>query len=34
MPSFAAKLTAWQKQYGRHDLPWQGTRDPYAIWLA
>ena len=34
MPSFAAKLIAWQKQHGRHDLPWQGTRDPYAIWLA
>lgn len=34
MPSFAAKLTAWQKRHGRHDLPWQGTRDPYAIWVA
>jgi A/G-specific adenine glycosylase len=32
--SFAAKLIDWQKQHGRHDLPWQGTRDPYAIWLA
>jgi len=32
--SIAAKLTAWQKKYGRHDLPWQGTRDPYAIWLS
>jgi len=32
--SFAAKLIAWQKEHGRHDLPWQGTRDPYAIWLA
>lgn len=31
---FAAKVMAWQKRYGRHDLPWQGTRDPYAIWLA
>src|SRR5688572_9898598 len=31
---FAAKLIAWQKQHGRHDLPWQGTRDPYAIWLS
>jgi A/G-specific adenine glycosylase len=34
MPSFAAKLIAWQKKFGRHDLPWQGTRDPYPIWLA
>jgi A/G-specific adenine glycosylase len=32
--SIAAKLIAWQKQHGRHDLPWQGTRDPYAIWLS
>jgi A/G-specific adenine glycosylase len=32
--SFAAKLIAWQKKHGRHDLPWQGTRDPYAIWIA
>jgi A/G-specific adenine glycosylase len=31
---FAAKLTAWQKKHGRHDLPWQGTRDPYAIWVS
>ena len=30
----AAKLIAWQKKHGRHDLPWQGTRDPYAIWLS
>jgi len=30
----ALKLIAWQKQHGRHDLPWQGTRDPYAIWLS
>jgi A/G-specific adenine glycosylase len=34
MPSFAAKLIAWQKKHGRHDLPWQGTRDPYAVWLS
>ena len=32
--SFAARLTAWQKRHGRHGLPWQGTRDPYAIWLS
>lgn len=34
MPNFAAKIVAWQKAHGRHDLPWQGTRDPYRIWLA
>jgi hypothetical protein len=21
-------------QHGRHDLPWQGTRDPYRVWLS
>jgi A/G-specific adenine glycosylase len=31
---FAAKLIAWQKVRGRHDLPWQGTRDPYLIWVS
>lgn len=34
MPGFAAKLVAWQKRHGRHDLPWQRTRDPYAIWVS
>ena len=32
--SFARKLVAWQRRQGRHDLPWQGTRDPYRIWLS
>jgi A/G-specific adenine glycosylase len=32
--AFAAKLIAWQKRHGRHDLPWQGTADPYRIWLS
>jgi A/G-specific adenine glycosylase len=32
--TFAARLTAWQKKHGRHGLPWQGTREPYAIWVA
>ncbi len=32
--SFAARLVAWQKKHGRHGLPWQGTRDAYAIWLS
>jgi A/G-specific adenine glycosylase len=31
---FAQKLIAWQRWHGRHDLPWQGTRDPYRIWLS
>jgi A/G-specific adenine glycosylase len=32
--SFAARVTAWQRTHGRHDLPWQRTRDPYRIWLS
>ncbi|WP_300846535.1 A/G-specific adenine glycosylase [Tepidimonas sp.] len=32
--SFFARVVAWQRQHGRHDLPWQGTRDPYRVWLS
>ena len=32
--TFSAALIAWQKKYGRHQLPWQNTRDPYRIWLS
>ena len=31
---FAPRLMAWQRQYGRHDLPWQQTRAPYRVWLS
>ena len=31
---FSSKVVAWQKVHGRHDLPWQQTRDPYRIWLS
>lgn len=34
MPDFSARLIDWQKVHGRHDLPWQNTRDPYAIWVS
>jgi A/G-specific adenine glycosylase len=34
MPAFADSLIAWQRRHGRHGLPWQGTREPYRIWLA
>lgn len=34
MRDFASRLIAWQKVHGRHDLPWQNTRDPYAIWVS
>lgn len=31
---FARTIVAWQRRDGRHALPWQGTRDPYRIWLS
>ncbi len=31
---FAARLVAWHAHHGRRDLPWQGTRDAYRIWLS
>jgi len=31
---FAEAVVAWQKKHGRHDLPWQNTQDPYAVWLS
>ena len=31
---FAGKVVDWQKQHGRHALPWQNTRDPYKVWLS
>jgi A/G-specific adenine glycosylase len=31
---FTEQLITWQKSAGRHDLPWQKTRDPYRIWLS
>ena len=34
MFDFSSRLIQWQKSHGRHDLPWQDTRDPYAVWLS
>ena len=35
MPSgFSSRVIRWQRTHGRHDLPWQGTRDPYRVWLS
>lgn len=31
---FAPAIVAWQRQAGRHGLPWQNTHDPYRIWLS
>ena len=31
--SFSERLIRWQKQYGRHHLPWQ-VKNPYCVWLS
>ena len=33
MPSFSFRLIAWQRQHGRHDLPWQSA-NAYRVWLS
>ncbi len=30
----ATRVVRWQMSHGRHDLPWQNTRDPYRVWLS
>ena len=30
----ADRVVQWQAVHGRHQLPWQGTRDAYRIWLS
>jgi A/G-specific adenine glycosylase len=32
--SFADRVIRWQQSHGRRDLPWQGTRDAYRIWVS
>ena len=34
MTDFASRVVRWQRLHGRRGLPWQGTRDPYRIWLS
>jgi A/G-specific adenine glycosylase len=34
LDGFADRVVAWQLEHGRHTLPWQGTRDPYRVWLS
>jgi A/G-specific adenine glycosylase len=34
MQGFAAQVVQWQKVSGRNHLPWQGTQDPYRVWLS
>jgi A/G-specific adenine glycosylase len=33
-PGFSSRVVRWQRAHGRSDLPWQGTRDAYRIWLS
>ena len=33
-PDFAERVVRWQRSHGRHDLPWQRSRDPYRVWLS
>lgn len=32
--NLGAKVVAWQRSHGRHDLPWQRNRDAYHVWLS
>ncbi len=34
MRGFARSIIGWQRQHGRHDLPWQIERSPYRVWLS
>ena len=33
MNTFSTRIINWQRQYGRHGLPWQGA-DAYKVWLS
>ena len=33
MNTFSTRIINWQRQYGRHGLPWQGT-NAYKVWLS
>ena len=34
MGPIAQKLIHWQKDHGRHDLPWQEDRTAYRVWIS
>ena len=31
---FAGRVVRWQQTHGRNGLPWQGSTDPYRVWLS
>ena len=33
MKTFSTRVINWQREHGRHDLPWQGA-DAYHVWLS
>jgi A/G-specific adenine glycosylase len=33
-PGFSRAVVDWQRQHGRHSLPWQRSTDAYRIWLS
>ncbi len=34
VPGFAGRVVRWQQSHGRSGLPWQGSTDPYRVWLS
>jgi len=34
MKTITTALLDWHTEHGRHDLPWQNTRDAYRIWVS
>jgi A/G-specific adenine glycosylase len=33
-PAFNVSIIKWHKKFGRHDLPWQKSKDPYHVWVS
>jgi A/G-specific adenine glycosylase len=31
---FQRRVLDWFDRHGRHDLPWQGSGDPYRVWIS
>ena len=34
MSLISDQLIPWQKKFGRNNLPWQETKNPYPIWVS
>ena len=34
LAGFAGEVVRWQQVHGRNGLPWQGSTDPYTVWLS